>query len=834
VLREWNDFCYGFLVIQQLKDFFKVNKINSFKGIKAPCLFTIISFFLLNSLFSQTVVITDFESNQPLEYVTLLSENPKAFVTTNAKGEAKVEEFKQSEAIEIRTLGYKTEVFSYTELEELSFKIGLQSAFIGLDGVVISATRSVQKANDIPSKITSISIKEIKLQNPQTAADLLSISGKVFIQKSQQGGGSPMIRGFATNRLLYTVDGVRMNNAIFRGGNIQNVISLDPFAIEHTEVFFGPGSVIYGSDAIGGVMSFKTLSPKLSTDEKLYFKGNAVTRYSSASNEKTGNFDVNFGLKKWAFLTSASLTDFGDLKMGSEGPNEYLRPTFVETKNGTDIVVDNPDSRIQAPSGYSQFNLTQKIRFKPTEKLDVNYGFHYSETSDYARYDRHIRSKNGLPLYGEWSYGPQKWMMNNLSLSSTSKKVLYDEVTVRLAQQRFEESRITRNFNSSDREINTEKVDAYSANVDFVKKTHTKNTLYYGAEVVTNIVNSKGVSENIVTNQTVQAASRYPEATWNSYGVYASNQFRVTEKTLLQGGLRYSSFGVKANFDTSFYKLPFTSANLKNDALTGSFGIVFRPNKTWVINSNASSAFRSPNVDDMGKIFDSEPGAITVPNPTLKAEYAYNFDLGIAKMFGDAVKADVTGYYTHLKNAMIRRAFNLNGEDSIVYSGVLSEVQAIQNAAVAKVYGIQAGIEVKVTSNFRFSSDYNYQIGEEELDNGEKSPSRHAAPWFGNTRLKYEFKNLVIEFYALYSGGKSFENLPEEEKGKDYIYAIDSDGNPYSPSWYTLNLKAMYQVKSWLSASAGIENIADKRYRPYSSGIVSPGRNFIFSLRCNF
>ena len=119
----------------------------------------------------------------------------------------------------------------------------------------------------------------MRLHNPQTAADLLSVSGEVFIQKSQQGGGSPMIRGLATNRLLYTVDGVRMNTAIFRGGNIQNVISLDPLAMENVEVLFGPGAVIYGSDAIGGVMGFQTLIPELSSNKDEFVTG---TRYDAS------------------------------------------------------------------------------------------------------------------------------------------------------------------------------------------------------------------------------------------------------------------------------------------------------------------------------------------------------------------------------------------------------------------------------------------------------------------------------------------------------------------------------------------------------------------------
>ena len=119
-----------------------------------------------------------------------------------------------------------------------------------------------------------------------------------------------MIRGFATNRLLISVDGVRMNSAIFRSGNIQNVIALDPFAIDRTEVLFGPGSVMYGSDAIGAVMSFYTLMPDFTGDKKTNFQGNTIFRTSSANFEKTAHTDIAIGKKHWAFLTSLTFSDY--------------------------------------------------------------------------------------------------------------------------------------------------------------------------------------------------------------------------------------------------------------------------------------------------------------------------------------------------------------------------------------------------------------------------------------------------------------------------------------------------------------------------------------------
>lgn len=704
-----------------------------------------------------------------------------------------------------------------------------------LDEVVVSANRWKQNSKDIPQKITVITPQKVALQNPQTAADLLTISGKVFMQKSQQGGGSPMIRGFATNRLLYAVDGIRMNTAIFRGGNIQNVISLDAFATEKVEVLFGPNSVMYGSDAIGGVMSFQTLTPQFSLEEKTFVSGNAVTRYSSANNEKTGHFDVNIGWKKWASVTSISSNDFGDLRMGSHGPEEYLRPFYVQRQNGVDVVITNDDPLVQKPTAYSQINLMQKVRFQPNENWDFQYGLHFSETSSYSRYDRHIRYNNaGLPRYGEFYYGPQKWIMNNLNVTHQSKSKLFDELSLRLAHQFFEESRVSRNINNPNREVRTEKVSAYSFNTDFTKSTSTKNKIFYGFEYVLNDVNSIGVNQNIVDDISQDGPARYPQATWQSVGVYLNDQYKISEKTLFQTGLRYNQFILKADFDTTFYPFPFTKATLNNGSLTGSAGIVFRPTEKWVISSNVATAFRSPNVDDVGKVFDSEPGSVVIPNPDLDAEYAYNIDLNVAKLLGKNVKIDVSTYYTLLDNALVRRDFTLNGSSEIVYDGELSQVQAIQNAAKANVYGVQFGFDAKLSSGFRFSTDLNFQKGEEELENGDKSSSRHAAPFFGISRLGYVASKLDFELNVQFSDKVSFEDLAEEERGKPEIYATDRNRNPYSPSWYTLNLKSMYKLNQNFTLTAGLENITDQRYRPYSSGIVSPGKNFILALRAKF
>jgi hemoglobin/transferrin/lactoferrin receptor protein len=787
---------------------------------------------IVSGLHAQTLTILDANTKEPVPFATLYSSNPEAQAITGVSGQTDIQAFKGSTGIEVRSLGYKTQTLSYEAIASASFTLYLEAVNFSLDEVVVSATGWRQLASKVPAKIIRISTEEIGLQNPQTAADLLGISGKVFIQKSQQGGGSPMIRGFATNRLLYAVDGVRMNTAIFRGGNIQNVINLDPFTISATEVLFGPGSVIYGSDAIGGVMSFQTLQPKLSNSGKTLFAGKAITRYSSANNEKTGHLDFTIGGKKWSAVTSVSRWDYDNLRQGSMGPEDYIKSFYVERQGEADVVVTQDDPLLQIPSAYTQTNAMQKIRFKPNQNWDLQYSFHYSETSDYGRYDRHNRLKNGTARYAEWNYGPQLWMMNHLQVNHNDSNKLYDQMTLRLAQQTFEESRIDRTLNKNDRTTQVEKVLAYSANLDFTKMLNEKHHWYYGLEFVTNDVSSDGTVTDISTAAVTEGSSRYPQSTWTSLAAYLTDAYEVNSKLTLQSGLRYTGYRLRADFSNNlpYYPLPFSKAELNNAALTGSVGLVYRPAETWVLSSNLGTAFRSPNVDDIGKIFDSEPGAVTVPNPDLKAEYAWNIDFGIAKVFSDKFKIDLTAFYTHLDNALVRRDFTLNGESTILYDGVQSQVQAIQNAAVAKIYGLQAGVEWMIANGLRFSSDLNIQVGEEELDDGSTSTSRHAAPTYGISRISWIKHKLNLQIYAMYQAERSHDKLPQEEQGKTEIYAKDAGGNTYSPAWYTLNIKAMYPISKSITLNAGIENLTDQRYRPYSSGISGAGRNFVLSL----
>lgn len=709
-----------------------------------------------------------------------------------------------------------------------------------LDEVVVSANRWEQNVREVAGLLTKISARDVQFQNPQTAADLLGLSQQVFIQKSQLGGGSPMIRGFATNRVMLVVDGVRMNNAIFRGGNLQNVISLDPNVIRESEVLFGPGSVMYGSDAIGGVMDFHTLQPKLSETGKMTVNGNVLTRYASANSENTAHANVTLGFKKIGFTTSFTRGVFDDLRMGSRGPDEYTRPDYQVRDGANDIAVPNPDPNVQVSSGYSQTNVMQKVYFKPNASWELSYGFHFSETSDVPRYDRLIlKNAAGVFTNAEWYYGPQKWTMHALTATHTNATLLFDRLRLTTAYQDYTESRHNRNFTGGNRNRITERfenVEALSFNLDIDKQLSTNTSLFYGAEWVQNDVASTSQRRDIVTEAITPVSTRYPNGSvWRSAAAYVSLRHKFNDRWLLNASGRYSDVYTYAPFDLTFFPFPFSEATLNNGAFNGSLGAVYTPDANTKIYGNLSTGFRAPNVDDIGKVFDSQPGTVLVPNPDLQPEYAYNAEVGANVRLANRVTVDVAAFYTRLDNAIVRGNFLFNGQDSIVYDGTRSRVIALQNTSEVTVRGVQASIRAELMPGLTLFSTLNLQQGEErDPETGQIFSPTHIAPTFGTTQLTYRRAKWMVMAYANYNGEISFENLAVTERADAHLYARDSNGQPYAPAWTTLNLKGSYSPIKYFTIDAGIENIADTRYRPYSSGISAPGRNFIVALRARF
>ncbi len=783
---------------------------------------------------SQILTVKDITDLHPICGVSLKCSSTGITFFTNSQGQVDISGFMATDEIEISHPGYVAENLINADLQECGYIILLKVSVVNPDPNVFSDTRWDQPADEVPAQIIVFPERQVEFINPPTTADLLASSGEVFLQKNLMGGGNPCIRGYSSNRLVMEVDGIRMNTAVPHSACQQNLLGIDPFIIQKAEVIYGSSSVIYGSDAIAGALTFRTLNPEFSTGDDATLTGHAVTRYASANNEMTAHADVKIGWRKWASVTSLTFSDFGDLRMGKHGPEEYLSPFTVKRENGEDVVVENENPLEQIPSGYSQAYLLQKVRYRLNRNWEFTYGFYLASNSAIPRRDLLSAEDDGIPVFAEAFYGPQTWMLNSLQVNYNFPASICDRMNVRLAHQFLTENRTERGFDEPIRHNQQEKVNALYVSLDLIKCLAERHQIFYGIEVVYDDINSSGTDENLLNGDEETGPGNYPRSQWGSYALYLDYSGRISEKLSLQAGVRYNIYSLDAGFDSTVFHLPITAANINSDVMTGKAGIIYKPSGTWAFSSVISTGFRAPNVDDAGRIIESEPVTTLVPNPGLKEEYSYTIDFRAKKVFAEKLKAEVSIYYTYLQDALVRGSFSSSGTDSIISDATEGHLLTMENAAHACVYGIQAGIDGSMPHGLGFNARMNYQAGEEIVNNSPSYSMEGIAPFFGKAGISYQGKRLRAEVYTCFSGSVRHGKLSPEENARDYLYATDDNGNPYSPAWWTINVRAGYQVTSFLSVNIGAENLTDVRYRPYGWGITAAGRNILVSVRAGF
>ncbi len=803
--------------------------------------------FLLNlslllfavALNAQKITLQDRSNLQPVSGCLIYNQNRTTSTTSDNNGKADISSFSKSDSLFFKHISFQTVRTTKQELANSGNILYLSNAVINLDEIVFSANKVEENYRDLPVRIDIIPARSIQFNEPQSSADLLMQSGKVFVQQSQLGAGSPVIRGMETNRILLVVDGVRMNNAIYRAGHLQNVITIDPNMLERVEILHGPGSVIYGSDAMGGVMHFYTKNPVLSANDKLFTSGNAFVRYSSASNEKTGSLSLNAGWKKFAVLLSGTFKDIGDLREGKNRDSKYgdwgKRLYYAERINGVDSMMVNSDPLIQKQSGYSQYDILAKALWKPDSGHTISLNLQLSNSGDIPRYDRLTEMPGGKLKYAEWYYGPQTRGLVSLKSEWLNKTRIYDYASVMFSYQNISEDRISRSFGKSKTKHQEETVDVLALNADFMKNIFKSSELRYGIEANVNLVGSKAYNKNVNTgNITQDAVTRYPDNgdRMTTLAAYASNSWEISKSLIFSQGVRLSNVSLLAGYTPEMLALtqfPYTEDITQNNtAFNGSLGLVLMPEQGWRIAANLSSGFRAPNIDDLTKLNDSNSSdqLLIVPNPDLKPEFSYNAELTVEKTFNQNVQIGVTGFYTLLKDAFVSRPYQYNGQDSVVFDGTLSGVQALQNAEKAYIYGLEASLTVSLTSYLSLTSDLTLTKGR-VID--EDVPLDHIPPVFGMTSLKLGLTKFSAEIFTRYNGWKHIKDYSPGGEDNEAYATIDG-----MPSWMTLNLRTSYQFNKYLNVQAGLENILDTHYRLFASGISAPGRNFILSLRCNF
>lgn len=714
---------------------------------------------------------------------------------------------------------------------------------LSLDEIVISANKVEENKKNVAQQVQVLNLKTIQNAQALTTAELISNAG-IHVQKSQLGGGSPVLRGFEASRIGLVIDGVRLNNLIFRAGHLQDIIKTDVNIFDRVEILFGPSSTIYGSDALGGVIHMYTKKPQLSmNDEKLNINANVMSRYESVAEALTEHVNFNIGSTKFASLTSFTYNKYGDLQ-GGKNQNPFYNKSYGERKfyvkelgviNGAvkDSIIKNANPYLQVGSGYTQYDILQKFLFKQSEKISHGLNIQYSNTTDVPRYDRLTDPSGSTVLASaQWYYGPQKRMLVAYDLNLNNAEGFFQAIHFGVNYQDLQESRHNRNFGNRNITHRIEDVSVIGANFDLQRSTE-KHNVRLGLDVQLNNLKSTAERRNIVvdTGSIGNWDSRYPDGKnkMNNFALYFSHTWKINDELVLTDGIRggYSTLHSTIVNNKVMFDLPYNDIKQNTPVYSGSLGLVNTPTDDLKLSLLFSTGYRVPNIDDMVKIFGSAPGMVIVPNTELKAEKTLNYELGITRIYNNKTKWENTFYYTQFRDVAVVLPFTFNGKDSLEYDGVLSKVFANQNRDRAYIYGLSSNLFSQLDNHFSFGLGINYTYGRVQTDTT-NSPLDHIPPFNARTSFQYKNGRFSSELNAIYNSWKRLENYGG---GEDNIQYATPEG---MPAWLTLNLRAAYKISKLFTVQGGIDNMFDTQYRTFASGINAPGRNFIIAVRGSF
>jgi hemoglobin/transferrin/lactoferrin receptor protein len=693
-----------------------------------------------------------------------------------------------------------------------------------------------EKKKNVVQKIDVISSYEIKLMNAQNTADVLTNTGQIFVQKSQQGGGSPILRGFEANRIQLSIDGVRHNNAIFRGGHLQNIISLDNNILERVEILNGPSSTLHGSDALGGVILLKTKDPIMGKSREVGLTSvDALLRYSSANKENTASVGFGLASKKFGSLTYITYSNFDDLVQGKNGADSitklWKKNFIVQRINGVDSMVKNSNPYKQIATAYSQLDLFQKFMYTPDKKTKHSLNIQFSNSSNIPRYDRLTETNNvGIAKNAEWYYGPQVRSLTAYTFEKVKMRGFFNDLKVVLSHQYWNESRNNRSFGKNVLNNRDEKINVLGYNIALRKKFN-EHELSVGTDVQFNNLHSTAFAKNIVDGTVSKIDTRYPDGknNMNLIGLFAQHTLKLDEgRVTINDGIRFNYSSLHSSLvDTSIqFHLPITDLKQNNTALTGNIGVAYSPLEKLRMTANFATGFRSPNFDDMTKIFESNKNQLIVPNANLKPEYSQNFEIGL-QYYDGSRRLNIYGYYTSLQNYIATDYFSYNGSDSLLYNGSMTRVYASQNKAKAFIYGGGIDGSLHPTKNLLMYANINYTYGRFYTDSS-VTPLDHIPPVTGKIGIRYTKNKWQTELYSLFNGKKTLNNY--NLAGEDNLIYATPIG---TPSWFTVNFKTSINLPQHLNLQLGVENILDKSYRYFASGMSAPGRNFVIAIRYN-
>jgi hemoglobin/transferrin/lactoferrin receptor protein len=739
-------------------------------------------------LFSQSLhgLIYDKKTRDPIPDVHVWIVNSSLGTITDKTGRFSLQSGNSNSVqLRISAIGYTTiEQFAGVNSQEL--QIALTPSVIILNNeVTITAQRSERLTFDVPESITSVSRVQIEEQAPRSSPEALMNETGIWVQKTNHGGGSPIIRGLVGNQVLLLVDGIRLNNATCRYGPNQYLSTVDPGLIERIEATRGSGSVLYGSDALGGVVQIISKTPSFSTTD-FEVGGHATGKWMSEGMEKSTRAEVDMASKQVAFLGGFSVRNFGNLVAG--GGLGVLSPTGYHERSG--------DAKLLVRTGTAGL---------------LSAAFQQLTQHDVPRYDQ--VAQGGYDFY---NFHPQIRQLSYLRWGYSADLPWLQSFKVTGSLNRSIEGLNSQRNNSSDIRKQRDEVNTIGLIAEVISNPKPNWHAQSGVEYYFDNVSSKAFVLNSITNDETALRGSYADgSTSYSLAMFTNHQFDWN-KFQFSAGTRFNRITV------SVIDNVFGNQKINPDALVANAGITYKLHRYLNAIASINTGFRAPNIDDMSKFGTLEANVFEIPSKNLSPERSLSIESGI-KFSNEKISGTIAAYQTKLFDLIDRVAAQYNGAD--LFEG--RKVYQKQNIGEAVLRGVEADIEATLGQSLSVFGNLTYTHGKNLT---KEEPMRRIPPMFGRMGLRYRHPS-GIWMKAEWAMAGVQDRLAAGDKSdvRIKIRLIDDK----MPGWDIINVYVGYSYEN-LSFRVYGQNLMNKAYRVYASGVDGYGRTLGFSSSVRF
>ncbi len=639
-------------------------------------------------------------------------------------------------------------------------QLALASYSDTLVNVVVSASRQPVASQRLAIPVYAAKVKSNQLMN---TPELLSSVPGVFLQRTNQGGGSAFVRGLTGNQTLLVLDGIRFNNSTFRYGPNQYLNTIDPFSLDQIEVVRGSGSVQYGSDALTGAIHLISKKPSFGSKS---WSGQLLGRGISQGMELSGLARVNFQSERSSFSILAGKKTFGDITRGGDG--SFLRPTGYEEQN--------LQLQYRAKLG-NHWTLENLIQQNVQDHVPV---YHKIQLENFALNEMTLQSYRRA--YSRLLYqGQQNWLQSAELTASFQESI----------EQRALQKKGSATLRKEEDQVRT---------VGFIGQI--KSELIPGLHSMTGVeYYADGVrsSRLDVTTKTTALRALYPDnSQYTTFSAFSLHEFAY-RSWQVHAGLRYQHTSAL---------LPDTTvgnSTISQGALVYDGGISYAISPQVTVFGSVSSGFRAPNLDDLGSLgivdFRYEQ-----PAYQLKPEYSLTKNIGF-RVQSSRYKAEWAAFHTSLTNLITRI------KTTEIIQGY--PVYRKENVDQAYLYGFEWSQTLALSTRFSLGNSISYVLGQNQTQN---EPMRRIPPFNGNVSLNYMVAKGNIALLWIFADRQ--DRLSAGDKS-------DNRMNPGGTAgWGILQLQANYKMTPHIQLGMQGVNLGDVPYRMHGSGIDGMGRSF--------